>query len=147
MIVKFASFKTKQQLFSVSNKLKGTPFSLSEDFSPSVRNARRSLPSFAKTQDKPFKLSFDKLLIWPKTYFYNNHTKTVSEMPRQDRLGSDSLNEYQPITATGNTGISVLYTNACSVLLKREELCSIISFCNANVILLIEAWLHTDIDD
>lgn len=69
----------------------------------------------------------------------NNHVSTI---PRKDRLGSGYPTEFQSITAAANAGISVFYANAHGVLLKREELCSVISSCNANVILLTEAWLH-----
>lgn len=57
------SCKDKETVLSKAYKFKGTPFSVSEDFMPSVRIAWRKLLEFAKPQGLPFKLGFDKLLI------------------------------------------------------------------------------------
>lgn len=82
IIAKFSSFKTKNKLLLSGHKLKGTSSSLSEDFSITVRAARKSLLDFAKTQTNPFKLRFDKLSIGAKTYAYDRQSKTVVELPR-----------------------------------------------------------------
>lgn len=50
-------------------------------------------------------------------------------------------------TAKSQSVISVLYANARSVLPKRDDLSSLISSCDADVVLLSETWLNPDIDD
>ncbi|CAN7946659.1 unnamed protein product, partial [Ixodes hexagonus] len=71
IIVKFSRFKDKDRILFSGPKLKGTHFSVGEDFSITVRNARRKLIEFAKNKNVPFKLTFDKLKIDTTTYMYN----------------------------------------------------------------------------
>ncbi|CAN8028825.1 unnamed protein product, partial [Ixodes persulcatus] len=71
IIVKFSRFKEKDRILSSGFKLKGTPFSVGEDFSISVRHARRKLIEFAKNKNVSFRLSFDKLKIDNTIYMYN----------------------------------------------------------------------------
>ncbi|CAN8025274.1 unnamed protein product, partial [Ixodes persulcatus] len=82
IIVKFASFKTKQELLLRSPKLKNTSVSLSEDFSPKVRMERKKLLDFAKTKNLPFKLRFNKLSIGRNSYVYDTNSQTVVECNR-----------------------------------------------------------------
>lgn len=82
IIVKFSSFKIKTQLLFSGSRLKGTPFSISEDFSLTVRAARKALLTFAKQQNSQFKLRFDKLFIGSKTYIYDQHSNLVKELRR-----------------------------------------------------------------
>lgn len=82
VIVKFASFKLKNQLLLCGHKLKGSPYSLSEDYSPNVRTARKFLLDFARAQNVSFKLRFDKLHIGSRTYSYDSQSLSVKEIPR-----------------------------------------------------------------
>ncbi|CAN7977834.1 unnamed protein product, partial [Ixodes persulcatus] len=71
VIVKFLSFKMKQQILFSSAKLKSSGITVSEDYSISTRQARRKLVEFAKTQNSVFKLRYNKLYINSKCYGYN----------------------------------------------------------------------------
>ncbi|KAH6928409.1 hypothetical protein HPB50_015502 [Hyalomma asiaticum] len=62
IIVKFAHFKDKDHILSEGGKLKGTACGISEDFPPHTRLARRRLVEFAKAQNVPIKLRYDKLI-------------------------------------------------------------------------------------
>lgn len=77
IIAKLTFFKDKQQILSSARKLKGSTFSIGEDFSPATRQARRKLVSFAKAQNKAFKVSVDRLHIDKKTYVYDINTDAV----------------------------------------------------------------------
>ncbi|XP_049524965.1 uncharacterized protein LOC125946298 [Dermacentor silvarum] len=77
LIAKYSSFKDKQGILSAAHKLKGTTFSIREDFSPATRQARRKLIEFARTNKKPFKLSLDKMRMDSKTYMFDNVTDGV----------------------------------------------------------------------
>ncbi|XP_075740056.1 uncharacterized protein LOC142786315 [Rhipicephalus microplus] len=68
IIAKLTFFKDKQQILASAPKLKGSKYSIGEDFSLATRQARKSLIEFAKTQRKPFKLSVDRLRMDGKTY-------------------------------------------------------------------------------
>lgn len=72
IIVKFSHFKVKDALLSCGYKLKGSQFAIGEDFSLSVRTARKKLLEFARSQNKPYKLRFDKLTIEGKQYIYDS---------------------------------------------------------------------------
>lgn len=82
VIVKFTLFKDKDNILGSAHKLKGTDFSIGEDFSFSTRLARRKLIAFARELNKPFKLAVDKLHIDKKTYFYDTTTETVALLDR-----------------------------------------------------------------
>nr|XP_037268540.1 uncharacterized protein LOC119159791 [Rhipicephalus microplus] len=77
IIAKMSSFKNKQKVLSAAHKLKGTDFSIGEDFSPSTRYCRKKLIEFAKRLKKPITLSVDKLRIDDKTYMYDHATDSV----------------------------------------------------------------------
>ena len=68
IIVKLSHFKMKQQILSNTKQLKGSNLSVSEDYSPSTRLARKQLIAFGKSQQKPFQLRYDKLILDNKTY-------------------------------------------------------------------------------
>lgn len=52
--------------------------SVSEDFSPSTRHARKKLYEFAKTHTDDFQIRYNKLVMNKKQYIYNPVTDTVS---------------------------------------------------------------------
>lgn len=106
-----------------------------------VRTVRWFLLTFAKARSAPFKLRYDKLLNGPKTYAYDTQAGSVKKIPRSDRLGSG------PVVDWDSRKISALYCDACGILPKRVGLCSIISSCNANAILLTETWFSSEIKD
>lgn len=81
IIVKFSHFKVKDAILSSAKFLKGTDFSISEDYSPNTRSARKSLLQFAKSQKKSFKLRYDKLVIGDTTYVFDHSSNSV--IPRQ----------------------------------------------------------------
>ncbi|XP_040063069.1 uncharacterized protein LOC115323763 [Ixodes scapularis] len=80
IIVNFQSFKVKQHVLSRGFKLKNSNFSVGEDFSDKVRYERKQLVEFAKSQQKPFKLRFDKIIIDDKRYYFDNTEGRVKEM-------------------------------------------------------------------
>ncbi|MEW8547768.1 MAG: hypothetical protein AB2693_30030 [Candidatus Thiodiazotropha sp.] len=74
IIVKFSSFKDKSSiLHSARSKLRDSDgsFRVSEDFTPRVRNIRKTLGSYvvrARNSNRSAALSFDKLIIDDKIY-------------------------------------------------------------------------------
>lgn len=77
IIAKFAFFKDKQSVLASAHKLKGSTFSVREDFSLPTLQARRKLIEFAKSENKPYKLVFDRLRMGDKTYIYDSATHAV----------------------------------------------------------------------
>ncbi|KAM7298776.1 uncharacterized protein ISCGN_019345 [Ixodes scapularis] len=71
IIMKLTHFKDKERILARGLKLKDTNFAIREDFSTDVRQARSKLIQFAKTQNTPFKLRFDKLIIGNSCYAYD----------------------------------------------------------------------------
>ncbi|XP_049514379.1 uncharacterized protein LOC125941357 [Dermacentor silvarum] len=80
IIIKFASYKTKESVLSNGRKLKGTNHSVSEDFSPAVRNARKHLIAYAKSQSMPFSMRFKTLVMGSQRYEYDESTKSVKKI-------------------------------------------------------------------
>ncbi|XP_077494384.1 uncharacterized protein LOC144105045 [Amblyomma americanum] len=80
IIVKFTSSKTKESILSLGNKLKGTNYSIGEDFSLPVRNARKHLVAFAKSVSDKFSLRFKTLHIGPKRYIFDESSQRVKEV-------------------------------------------------------------------
>lgn len=82
IIVKFTNTKHKETLLGVAHKLKDTGYSLSEDYSPAVREARRKLLEFARAQNSKFKLRFNKLIVGNVCYMYDTVTGSVVPVGR-----------------------------------------------------------------
>lgn len=80
VIAKFASFKLKQELLSLSGKFKENGITVSEDYSLQTRQARKKLVEFAKQRDVSFKLRYNKLHIGDKRYSYNFSDDSVYEL-------------------------------------------------------------------
>ncbi|XP_077485847.1 uncharacterized protein LOC144096897 [Amblyomma americanum] len=80
IIVKFASFKTKQMILSNGPNLKDTDFSIGEDFSRRVQNIRKQLVAFAKSKTTKFSLRYKTLHIGPKRNFFDESEQTVKEI-------------------------------------------------------------------
>ncbi|KAM7293313.1 uncharacterized protein ISCGN_026443 [Ixodes scapularis] len=80
LIAKFTSFKEKKLILRNARKLKGTPFSISEDFSQVVRSTRKRLWDFAKSRRKDgdkVNLRYDTLLLNGTKYVYDDETNQV----------------------------------------------------------------------
>lgn len=82
VIVKFSSFKTKDQVMQLRARLKLNRISVSEDFCRATRLARKNLIEFGKTQNSTFKLSYNKLFVNDKCYIYDQELNRVLELPR-----------------------------------------------------------------
>lgn len=87
IIVKFANYKTKEKVLSAKTKLKGSDITISEDFSPATRHARKILVDFAKRSapDEKFKLRYNKLTLNNKCYEYCEVSGEV-KMQKPQRL-------------------------------------------------------------
>ncbi|XP_075730283.1 uncharacterized protein LOC142772067 [Rhipicephalus microplus] len=79
IIVQFTSFKTKEAVLAKGPQLKHTNFSIGEDFSHRVRNARKHLLAFAKVKSGPFLLRYKTLFMGSKRYVFNEATENVEE--------------------------------------------------------------------
>ncbi|XP_070391007.1 uncharacterized protein [Dermacentor albipictus] len=80
IIVKYARFKDKSRILAVASKLKGTNFSIREDYSARVRQARRKLYLHGQQSGRSFKLRFDKLLLDGKQFTYNAESDCIVEL-------------------------------------------------------------------
>ncbi|XP_077484391.1 uncharacterized protein LOC144094321 [Amblyomma americanum] len=81
IIVKFTFHKTEESILKNARKLKDTDYSIGEDFSHSVRKARKHLLRFAKETSDKYALRFKTLYIGPKQYIFDDLTETVKEVP------------------------------------------------------------------
>lgn len=84
IIVQFASFKTKDSIFSQKSKLRGTNISVTQDFCKATRTVRKKLLEFAKATGQPFSLKYNKVVIDKKSYVYCSITDRVVEIDLQD---------------------------------------------------------------
>ncbi|XP_077528899.1 uncharacterized protein LOC144141207 [Haemaphysalis longicornis] len=80
IIAKFTFHKTKETVLTNAPKLKETDFSIGEDFSQSVRTARRHLVNFAKTKSTKFQIRYKTLHMGSKRYIFDNASQTVKEI-------------------------------------------------------------------
>lgn len=80
VIVKFLSHKTKDALLSNGRKLKDTNYSIGEDFSRTVRHARKQLLVFAKANSNKYSLRFKTLHIGSKRYVFDASSQAVKEI-------------------------------------------------------------------
>lgn len=82
VVAKFLNFKTKEQVFTARKLLKPKNITISEDFSPATRIARKKLTEFAKSQpgSPPFQISYNKLIVNKKRYTYNAITDSIEEI-------------------------------------------------------------------
>ncbi|XP_037506544.1 uncharacterized protein LOC119382768 [Rhipicephalus sanguineus] len=79
IIVKLSFFKTKEAILSNGRRFKNTPYSVGEDFSKKVQNARKHLVAFAKNKAVPFSLHYKTLLIGSKRYTFDETSQSVKE--------------------------------------------------------------------
>ncbi|XP_077553306.1 uncharacterized protein LOC144168126 [Haemaphysalis longicornis] len=79
VVVKFSSFKFKQQVLNSSANLKDKGVTVSEDYSVTTRQARKKLAEFGKTQNSTYKLRYNKLYVNDKCYCYNHVDGTMFE--------------------------------------------------------------------
>uniref|UniRef100_L7LVD0 Putative tick transposon n=1 Tax=Rhipicephalus pulchellus TaxID=72859 RepID=L7LVD0_RHIPC len=77
IIVRFSAFKTKEAILTNARKLKGTTYSIGEDFSRRVQSARRHLIAFAKSKSVPFSLRYKTLHIGSQRFFYDEASQSV----------------------------------------------------------------------
>lgn len=75
VIVCFSFFKDREEVLTNASKLKGTPFSVSKDYSAIVREKRKHLWAYAKPKmedrNNKVKLSHDKLIINGKSFTWD----------------------------------------------------------------------------
>lgn len=80
MIAKFTFHKTKEAVLTNAPMLRETDFSIGEDFSQSVRTARRHLVNFAKAKSAKFQIRYKTLHMGSKRYIFDNASQTVKEI-------------------------------------------------------------------
>lgn len=77
IIVRFVRFKDRESVLASGIKLRDTEFSVREDYSRTLRVARKKLLEFGKAQPQKFKLRHDKLFIDGRCYLYDAVSETV----------------------------------------------------------------------
>ncbi|XP_049268671.1 uncharacterized protein LOC119383916 [Rhipicephalus sanguineus] len=77
IIVRLSNFKDKEEILSCARKLKDSGISISEDYSPNTRIARKNLAAFAKDKSTPYKLRHNKLIIDNCVYVFDRATQKV----------------------------------------------------------------------
>ncbi|XP_049520487.1 uncharacterized protein LOC125944211 [Dermacentor silvarum] len=103
IIAKFSSFKMKQQILLNNSKLKEGNISVSDDYSPATRLARKKLVEFGKSQPLTFKLRFNKLYINKKCYTYNPADDCVREISSTLAPSADSSDSVHDASAPAAT--------------------------------------------
>lgn len=84
VIIRFLSFKVKNQMLALRSKLKESNISISEDYSPATREVRRKLLDFAKNlpNSPEFHLRHNKLFVGKKCYVYDLQNEAITESAR-----------------------------------------------------------------
>lgn len=110
IIVKFSNFKVKEQVLHAKSQLKGSDITISEDFSPSTRHARKKLVEFARqtSPDEQFSLRYNKLVIKKKCYMYCPVTNAIHEQAKSKTVTNYLEQTFQskPVTCTENATLS-----------------------------------------
>lgn len=156
IIVKFLSFKSKDEVLHNAFKLKNVvvpKVQISEDFSRKVQFAREKLWDFAfqfrecKTR---YKISFDKLYVNDSTYVYDHASGSVVSVrgPNENTMPHEWHNKrelsYRPATVAN---FSFPIATFRSILSKQDEFESITSSSEPDIILGTETWLTSDISN
>ena len=84
IIVKFSSFKTKEEVWKHKTKLKNSNFRISEDFSAKIRKQRGILWKWSETDrnsDKRATLKYDKLILDGKVFKVDNQNEVYECRP------------------------------------------------------------------
>lgn len=83
VIVKFAFFKDKQRVISAASKLKGTKFSIGEDYSKIARQQRQKLLEYGKQTDAKVLVKYNRgrmeATIGSKSFVYDCASDSVKE--------------------------------------------------------------------
>lgn len=95
IIVKFCSYKTKSQILANRANLKNSDISVSEDFCPATRIARKNLLEYAKAQTGSSQLKYNKLHLNGKCYMYDHTNKTVVETSFQSYTSTNAASTSQ----------------------------------------------------
>ncbi|KAK9509985.1 hypothetical protein O3M35_004864 [Rhynocoris fuscipes] len=92
VLIRLLSLRTKREILSNANKLRGCEISISEDFSQEVRATRRELIQFKKAAlnaNKKAYLRYDKLFVDGILYSLDE-LKIISQGPSQETLAEAS---------------------------------------------------------
>lgn len=94
IIVKFASFKTKDKILGSRKKLKEKDVSVSEDFCFATRQVRKKLATYAKNQpgEPAFQLRYKTLVINKEQFTYSPATDNVTITQQTPRLTTQNVN-------------------------------------------------------
>lgn len=96
IVVKFKSFKKKDEILRNSYKLKGKDILVQEDFSARVIEERRKLMPFlkeAREKEQRASLTYNRLKIEDRVYVYNRNTLEVIQL--QGRGRENYTQEFQ----------------------------------------------------
>lgn len=89
VILKLFDYRDKANILSNCKKLKGTEYSISEDFSPAVREIRKKLWERTKVhrnqKDRVF-LSYDKVKINNRLYTWDDQTNDKVEVTKNESM-------------------------------------------------------------
>ncbi|XP_070382413.1 protein unc-13 homolog C-like [Dermacentor albipictus] len=88
IVVKFASFKTRENVLAHRNKLRNTGVALQQDFCKTTRQIRKKLIDFAKATTQPSNLRYNRLYINKKCYVYCKETDNVCEIGSPNAFAS-----------------------------------------------------------
>lgn len=80
IVVRFASYKTKELVQSKRSLLDDTDFYIRDDLSLATRTARKKLLEYGKGLNTSYKLRHDRLSVCGKNYVYNASTDCVHEL-------------------------------------------------------------------
>ncbi|XP_065304344.1 uncharacterized protein [Dermacentor albipictus] len=89
VILKLFDYRDKATILSNCRKLKGTEYSISEDYSPAVRQIRKKLWERTKVhrdqKEKVF-LSYDKVKINNRLYAWDDQAKDIVEVAKNESM-------------------------------------------------------------
>lgn len=96
--MKLLDYRDKTQILSNCYKLKGSSFSIGEDFSWRVRNIRKKLWNYAKARKESgdkVSLSYDKLRINDDLYRWDDETNDVALIQTHSATSSKKNQEAE----------------------------------------------------
>ncbi|XP_077564631.1 uncharacterized protein LOC144180103 [Haemaphysalis longicornis] len=91
VVVRFASFKVRDTIFSKKAKLRNTNININEDFCKATRTARKKLTDFGKASGQKYSVKHNKVVINKKSYVYCPVTDRVLSVDTVDDNNETTL--------------------------------------------------------
>ncbi|XP_037501748.2 uncharacterized protein LOC119375606 [Rhipicephalus sanguineus] len=143
IILKLLDYRDKVKILQSCSKLKGSGFSISEDYSFGVRETRRKLWNVTKEnrdRGERVRLIFDKVQINGRLFTWDEGSKNI-EVKKKRRATINGA------VYSTTTPITLLNVNARSLANKVEQFEAVLLALKPDIVTVSETWLHSNICD